>query len=61
MRVVLLLTLIVSAVLGIGCWFEVVFVAGNADLKPLFLIGIQVALIVFLGSGVLLIIATLRN
>jgi len=59
-RVVLLATLLVSALLGIGCWFAVGFVA-NADVGALFLIGMGAALIVFLGSGVLLILATLRT
>jgi hypothetical protein len=63
MRVVAWLTtiLIGSAMLGIGCWFEVVFVASNADLDSLFLIGTEVALIVFLCSGMVLILAVLRT
>jgi hypothetical protein len=62
MRVALLsATLIVSAVLGIGCWFALIFGADGADLEAVFLIGMVVASIVFLGSGTLLVLAVLRT
>jgi hypothetical protein len=54
--------LIVSMVLMIGCWFTAGFVAGSKpDLGAALLVLKEVGLIAFLGSGVLLIIAILRN
>jgi hypothetical protein len=54
--------LIVSMVFSIGCWFTAAFIArSNPDLGAALLVLTEVGLIAFLGSGVLLIIATLRN
>jgi hypothetical protein len=54
--------LIVSMVFSIGCWFTAAFVAGsNSDLGAALIVLTEVGLIGFLGSGVLLIIATLRD
>jgi len=54
--------LIVSMVFSIGCWFTAAFVAGSKpDLGAALIVLTEVGLIGFLGSGVLLIIATLRN
>jgi hypothetical protein len=53
---------IVSMVFSIGCWFTAAFVAGsNSDLGAALIVLTEVGLIGFLGSGVLLIIATLRD
>jgi hypothetical protein len=53
---------IVSMVFSIGCWFTAAFVAGsNSDLGAALIVLTEVSLIGFLGSGVLLIIATLRD
>jgi hypothetical protein len=47
-----------SAALGVGCAVFFVFGAGtNPDLEALFLVGIQLALIVFVASTVLLLVA----
>jgi hypothetical protein len=54
--------LIVSMVFSIGCWFTAAFVAGSKpDLGAALIVLTEVGLIGFLGSGVLLIIATLRD
>jgi hypothetical protein len=54
--------LIVSMVFSIGCWFTAGFVAGsNPDLGATLLVLTLVSLIVFLGSGTLLILATWRT
>jgi hypothetical protein len=54
--------LIISVVLSIGCWFIASFVAGsNPDLGATLLVLTVVSLIVFLGSGTLLILATWRT
>jgi hypothetical protein len=53
---------IVSMVFSIGCWFTAAFVAGsNSDLGAALIVLTEVGLIGFLGSGVLLMIATLRD
>ena len=54
--------LIVSMVFSIGCWFTAAFVAGSKpDLGAALIVLTEVGLIGFLGSGVLLIIATWRT
>jgi hypothetical protein len=54
--------LIGSAVLAIGCGTGFLFVAGsNLELEAVFLVGMEIALIAFAGSMVLLIIARWRT